>query len=354
MTMNAQQIQAFVLRYLEAEQCEIMEKHPAYVTVKLSPSADRDLTHRPYYWSFVERTGVTPETMTCTFIFDPDAYRELNPHAQPNGPQPGISTAAPPGMARTETPASGSPHASAASANGQPPGQPAQPQSPQGDSILGRYFGFVPTTFTARVPRDDVTYGSRRLEQIFAAVRAKGKFVRLFEAYVPPDPRHTHTVPYETWLAVNYKVELTCDMKRSEIHSVGIQLQTGEIREQFQEWIAARKLTPRLPAHVYVTPDKITLPRAVLFLEQHMEAKLATYDHRWAREAHLRLSEELARVRDYYEPLLRTAEPEAKPEIEAQYANRSQEVEWQFRPRIQISAINCGLFHVPAANGSLF
>ncbi|MED4605369.1 YqhG family protein, partial [Paenibacillus validus] len=95
MTMNAQQIQSFVLRYLEAEQCEIMEKHPAYVTVKLSPSADRDLTHRPYYWSFVERTGVTPETMTCTFIFDPDAYRELHPQVQ----QPGISTAAPPGMA---------------------------------------------------------------------------------------------------------------------------------------------------------------------------------------------------------------------------------------------------------------
>lgn len=351
MTMNAQQIQSFVLRYLEAEQCEIMEKHPAYVTVKLSPSADRDLTHRPYYWSFVERTGVTPETMTCTFIFDPDAYRELHPQVQ----QPGISTAAPPGMAGAGAPAGGTTGAAAgspssAAANGQ--AAPPLPQ-PQGDSILGRYFGFVPTAFTARMPRDEVTYGSRRLEQIFAAVRAKGKFVRLFEAYVPPEPRHTQTIPYETWLAVNYKVELTSDMKRSEIHSIGIQLQTGEIREQFQEWIAARKLTPRLPAHVYVTPDKITLPRAVLFLEQYMEAKLAAYDHRWAEEARLRLAEEHARVRDYYEPMLRTAEPEARPEIEAQYANRTQEVEWQYRPRVQISAINCGLFHVPAANGRL-
>lgn len=74
--MKTDQIQTFVMRYLEAEQCDILEKHPAYVTVKLSPSADKELNYRPYYWSFVERTGVAPETMTCTFIFDPEEYKD--------------------------------------------------------------------------------------------------------------------------------------------------------------------------------------------------------------------------------------------------------------------------------------
>nr|WP_072328390.1 MULTISPECIES: YqhG family protein [unclassified Paenibacillus] len=372
--MDSVQIRSFVLRYLEAEECDIIEKHPAYVTVKLSPSADRDLTHRPYYWSFVERTGVTPETMTCTFIFDPDVYRELHPEPRQAGPQAGVSTAAPPGMtaagqpgpsqgtAPGTLPASSSPAPDSSTAPGTAgssvtPGMPpAAGQPPQGDSILGRYFGFVPTTYTARVPRDEMTYGSRRLEQIFAAVRAKGRFVRLFEAYTPPSSQaaqHAQTVPYETWLAVNYKVELTCDMKRSEFHSIGIQLQTGEIREQFQEWMAPRKLTPRLPARVYVIPDKLTLPRAVLFLEQHMEQKLAGYDHQWAMHANIRLGEEQSRVRDYYEALLRSAEPDVRAEIDSQYERRTQEVEWQYRPRIQISAINCGLFHIPASNGRL-
>ncbi|WP_281886221.1 YqhG family protein [Paenibacillus sp. YYML68] len=437
MTMTSEQIRSYVLRYLDAESCELLEKHPAYVTVKLSPSADKDLNHRPYYWSFVERTGVEPETMTCTFIFDPERYGELHPQAQPGGPAPGISTAAPPGFAGTTAPgvaggpspaqgsvpgATPSPTAAAPSpgfagttapgvaggpspaqgsapgaapsptaavpspgfapspaaattAHGSAPagaapataagagalaappaqpaaGQPAAPGQPTGDSILGRYFGFVPTSFTARTPRDELTYGSRRLEQIFAAVKGKGRFVRLFEAQPPADPRQrdTSTIPYDTWLAVNYLVELSCDMKRSEIHSIGIQLQTGELREQFQDWIDSRKLTPRLPARVYVTPDRITLPRAVLFLEQHLETKLAAYDHSWARDAQLRLSEEHTRVRDYYEPLLKAAEPEAKPDIEAQYDGRLKEVEWQYRPRILISAINCGLFHVPASN----
>ncbi|MCZ8517969.1 MULTISPECIES: YqhG family protein [Paenibacillus] len=352
--MNTEQIRSFVMRYLEAEQCEIQEKHPAYVTVKLSPSADQDLNHRPYYWSFVERTGVTPETMTCTFIFDPDTYRELHP---PQG-VPAAAMAAPPGMAGVPSPGSAAPQIQASGAASPAAPGPAGPQAPgspppQGDSILGRYFGFVPTSFTARVPRDEMTYGSRRLEQIFGAVRGKGRFVRLFEHYVPAQP-HSSTVPYESWFGVNYKVELACDMKRSEIHSIGIQLQTGQLREEFHEWISGRKMTPRLPAHVYVTPDKITLPRAVLFLEQHLEEKLAAYDHGWARDAQLRLSEELERIRGYYDSLLQSADPEKRPEIEAQYANRINEIEWQYRPRVHVSAINCGLFHVPAANGASF
>ncbi|MCP1311802.1 YqhG family protein [Paenibacillus tyrfis] len=351
--MTADQIRSFVQRYLEAEQCDIMEKHPAYVTVKLSPSADKDLNHRPYYWSFVERTGVTPETMTCTFVFDPEAYRELQPHGPPGGPQPGVSTAAP-GLAGTTgtsaagatagQPSAGSPAGAAAQTGAAPGGA-----QPQGDSILGRYFGFVPTSFTARIPRDEVTYGSRRLEQLFAAVRAKGKYVRLFEQHVPEQPRRSATVPYDTWLAVNYKVELACDMKRSEIHSLAIQLQTGVIRERFMDWIAPLAFTPQLPAHVYITPDRIALPRAVLYLEEHLESKLARYDHRWAKEAQLRLADEQARIRDYYEALLKTAELDQRPDIEAQYAGRSREIEWQYRPRIRISAINCGLFHVSSA-----
>ncbi|UUZ93962.1 YqhG family protein [Paenibacillus sp. P25] len=211
----------------------------------------------------------------------------------------------------------------------------------------------MPTTYTARIPRDDVTFGDRRLEQLFAAVRTKGRFVRLFEHYVPEQPRSSATLPYESWLGVNYKIEFTCDMKRSELHSFGIQLQTGEIRERFHDLLLTKKLTPRLPAHVYITPDRIALPRAVLFLEEYIGDKIAAYDHTWAEEAQLRLAEELIRVGDYYEPPLKAAEPDKRAEIEAQYANRRNEIDWQYRPRVQISVINCGLFHFPAVNGPM-
>lgn len=83
----------------------------------------------------------------------------------------------------------------------------------------------------------------------------------------------------------------------------------------------------------------------MIYLEDYLEKKMAEYDHRWAQEAQLRLKDEMNRVRAYYEPLLQDAGQDDKAEIEARFTARLQEVEWQYRPRIQISAINCGLFH---------
>lgn len=335
--MKAAQIRDFVMRYLDAEQCDILEKHPDYVTVKLSPSADKELTYRPYYWGFVERTGIVPETMTCTFIFNPESYKASQP-AQPGPGMPPVQASNPQGIPQPQAPGASS------------PGVPGAPQ-PQQDSILGRYFGFVPTQVVARVPKDEVTFGSRRLEQIFTAVRNKGRFVHLFEeTNIDPRAKSFATQACESWLQVNFKVELACDMKRSEIHSLGIHLVTGQIVERFQDILKTRSLTPVLPAHVYMIPDKFTLPRAVIYLEQYMEEKLKAYDHTWASEARLRLEDEIDRIRGYYEPMLQSAEPEAKAGIKSQYDNRRQEIEWQYRPRIQISVINCGLFHLLTGN----
>ncbi|ULL14709.1 hypothetical protein DVH26_09745 [Paenibacillus sp. H1-7] len=334
--MKTDQIQTFVMRYLEAEQCDILEKHPAYVTVKLSPSADKELNYRPYYWSFVERTGVTPETMTCTFIFDPEEYKASQTvSAPPVGGPAGQAAPSPAGNNVAGAP--------------MPPGAPA-------DSILGRYFGFVPTQMTARVPKDEVTFGSRRLGQIFEAVRNKGRFVHLYEQFKPEQQQKSapmSTLAYETWMQVNYKVEMACDMKRSEIHSLGIHMVTGEIREHFQDVLRTRRLSPRIPPQVYMIPDRLTLPRAVIYLEEYLERKLRDYDHSWAEDAQFRLQDELNRIRSYYESLIQSADLDKKPDFEAQYANRRQEIDWQFRPRIEVTVINCGLFHLQAGNPAM-
>jgi hypothetical protein len=367
--MKDEHIRSFVMRYLEAEQCDILEMHPAYVTVKLSPSADKELTFRPYYWSFVERTGVTPETMTCTFIFDPEAHKAATQPAGGPGSssQPGMPVVSPSSGSRVNFAAGTAPSAQPATVSHSPgvqsaaagaytpigqavqgqvaAGTPGQPQHAP-DSILGRYFGFVPTQVVARVPKDEVTFGSRRLQQIFEAVRSKGKFVHLYEQFKLDQPKSSATLAYENWLQVNFKVDMACDMKRSEIHSLGIHLGTGEIRSHFQRLLQIKQLTPRLPAQVFIIPDNITLARAVIYLEQHVEQQLRGYDHRWAEEAGSRLQDEIDRIRGYYEPLIQSVEPERKNDIEAQYTNRREEIEWQYRPRIIISVINCGLFHL--------
>ncbi|GIP37924.1 hypothetical protein J31TS4_12040 [Paenibacillus sp. J31TS4] len=388
--MNTKQIQRFVLKYLEATGSQIIEKGHAHVTVKLSPEADRELTNRSYYWNFVERTGVEPETMTFTFIFDPEAHQAAQTGiggGQPAGlppsgaptlgggaapPTPGAAGAGPTGPRGAHTgvgPTGGSagaagPGAAGGSAPGStgaaalgpasaPAGAPAAGTAGTGqpsESILGRYFGFVPTSPVSRVPQDVLTYGSRRLEQIFAVVRGKGRFIRLFE-----DLKAARSVPlsqgYSSWFGVNFKVQLACDMKRDELHSLGFDLATGEIVEQFHDSLTGRRLTPKLPVNVHVLPTRFTPAKAMILLENYLEKVLRRYDHTWAEQAAERLEDELRRIDEYYLDLLKAADESLRPDIEQQYRNRQQEIDWQYRPRVTASVINCGIFHLQGRPG---
>ncbi|PYI56520.1 YqhG family protein [Paenibacillus flagellatus] len=329
--MNAKQVQKFALRYLEATGCHIIEKHPAYVTVKLSPEADKRLTNRSYYWSFVERTGAPPETMTFTFVFDPE---KLRAEAEAKG------AGAPP--------LNGAPRPGASPQVLGPSGQPLPPGAQ--DTILGRYFGIAPggpATGPGRVPREEVTFGSKRLAQLFDAVKADGRWVQLFET---PDPSSRvgpgPSAGYVSFLNVNVKIELACDMKRDELHSFGVNLATGELRDRFFESIAGRKLTPRLPPNVYIARPAVTLAKGRSIVEQHVERLLKRYDHRWAAAANERLRDELERVDRYYEDAVKGLEDEQRQAAEDQWRKRREELDWQYRPRIRVTVVNGGLFHL--------
>ncbi|WP_372010775.1 YqhG family protein [Paenibacillus chitinolyticus] len=409
--MNTAQVERFVMRFLEAYNCRIIEKTKHAVIVNLSPEADKELTGRSYYWSFVERTGVEPETMTYRFVFDPEGDAAASAAARPvpagprNGPLgdagPGNS---PPGGLAAGTAGSAGPVAVAGAVSAAPgaaggvgqaagggtvPAGSSGTPSPQGtlaagaagsaasagsvpggaapaagsggsppeairsaDSILGRYFGTAPAPPVGRVPRDEVTFGSRRLQQLFATALNNGRFTRLFEAppQAPGSPLPGRSAPltYCSWMNVNYKVEYACDMKRSEVHSLAIQMTTGEIREEFHPSMLTRKLAPKLPANIHLLGDNLTLSRAASILEDYLEQKIRRTDLRWADRANQVLAEEHQLVRLYYEGMLTAAEPEAREELEIRYAARQAEVDWQYRPRVHVSVINCGLFHLRA------
>ncbi|WP_127580044.1 YqhG family protein [Paenibacillus koleovorans] len=310
--MNTKQIQKFFIRYLETTDCHIIEKSPAHVTVKLSSEADRSLSNRPFYWSFIDRMGTPPETMTFKFVFDPEKHR-----------------------AEEERRAAAAPQASS------PKKEP--------ESILERYFGITPPlTGPGRIAQDEVTFGSRRLEQLFQVVRSNGKFVQLFEEPGTAVARgaFTTSVGYTSWLAVNYKVELLCDMKRDELHSLGIDLTNGQIVTGFHDRVMTKRLTPRFPVGGIIPRQQLTITRARTMLEQYVEKLLRQVDHRWADGAHERLADELERVDGYYGELIGTVEAGKKEAVQAQWDSRRQEMEWQYRPRVQVSVINCGLFHL--------
>jgi len=349
--MNSKQVERYMLRFLEAMNCDILEKTSSSILVKLSLEADKELTGRSYYWSFVEKTGVPAETMTMRFVFDPAAEARIGTVAAPGSSglppmaaPPGVAAPgalASPGSPSTPSSTAGSPSGSA-STTSSPSGSASPPSSPP-DSILGRYFG-INLPPISRVPTDSVTFGSRRLNQIFQTVQQKGSCIRLFEDIgktpaMPPVSAHP-------WLCVNYRIELISDMKREELHSLGLHLGTGQLIEQFWDKIRKRKLTTRIPAGIHLFPAKFTLSRAAAMLEAHLEKKLKTYDHRWADEARDRLTEELARIDGFYEDSLKGLEEEELTRGQEQHALRRDEAKWQYSPRIRVSAVNCAMLHL--------
>lgn len=343
--MNKQQIQQFVHQYLEATGCTILEKSPVHVKVKLSPDADKDLTNRPYYWNFVERTGAEPETMTFTFVFDEEAFETSQSNAPPSGGQRiraagshASASRAQPGSAQSNPVQSV--HSPAGPAQ---TGASTQQTAQTSDSILSRYLGIVPAA--QRTLHETLHYGSSRLQQMIRMVKQKGKFVLLFEE--PNDSIHpvTQTKEYTSWLGANYKVEYACDMKRSELYSLGISLSTGEIVTNFQEILNRKRLTPRLPARTHLK-ETISIARAVQQLERYIEAEIFKQDHSWSYEAKERMEEEKERIESYYKEMLDRVESEEKDEVAAEYENRLQEIEWQYQPHITASVINCGIFNL--------
>lgn len=284
MTMSPHEVQAYVLTYLETLDCQIMERSPAHVTVKLSPEADKALTNRPYYWGFVERTGAPAETMSFTFVFDPDAHQQALEAEEAKAAQ----------LAPPTSPGAGT------------------PEAPK-ETILGRYFGIVPSLpqlGPGRILKEDVVYGSRRLQQIFNAAREGGAFVNLFEQAAKRQLRATAPAVYEPWLGVCFKVEFACDLKKEELHFIGISLRTGEIVEKFGSKLNRRDLSPRLAENMHVQTAKVSLADAGAALESHLTNRLLELDYSWAEKAKERLDLELAVVDTYYEAVLREDTPE--------------------------------------------
>ncbi|WP_028559964.1 YqhG family protein [Paenibacillus pinihumi] len=322
--MNQKQVHRYLQQYLEATNCHVIEKSPAHFTVKLSPEADRILTNRPYYWSFVDRTGAEPETMSFLFVTDKEKY-DAQANQDPGSEPSQTTTTAPAATAQT-----------------------AGQMNNQVNQALARSYGIVPTQVLAmnRIPRDDVHFGSKRLKQLFAAAQDQGSYVYLFQE---PDSRSRNpfdSTPYTPWLGINVKVEFQCDRKREELYSFGVSMATGNCVEQFHQQLNSLKMTPRLPANVHIAPAGISLKKAVQTVEAALERKLKAQSYEWAEEAQKRLEEEQGIVRHYYDKLLSSAAEEQKEAIQSQYDSRKGEIDWQFRPRVTASAINCGIFHL--------
>jgi hypothetical protein len=278
--MNPAQIREFAESYFRAFQSQFVENTPAYFSVELPKEVDKDLGNRPFYWTYAEKMGIEPNTLTLTFIFD-----------------------------RDNTPA----------------------------DLRG----------------EDLSFGSRRLHQIFDSAKKHGRYVRLYEQSAQDRILSAlSSSPLVPWLAVNYKLEFISDQKRDLLLPLGINLISGAIIVDFYEKISNMQLTPKLPDYCFTMKPIFGIDSACARLEQYVQARINEEDTAWATFASERLEEEKRLVESYYsEEYVRHSSTkddgldmeEHKEQIGQEKLKRLAELEWQHQPRIEVDVLNTGL-----------
>lgn len=68
--MLQQEIHQFLESFFQANDCPIEENGPGFITVQLTEEMDKELMNRPFYWTYLEKTGGIPQPMKVTFITD--------------------------------------------------------------------------------------------------------------------------------------------------------------------------------------------------------------------------------------------------------------------------------------------
>lgn len=66
--MQQQEIHDFLLKYFEANNCDLVQSQSGYMTVQLTEEMDKELMNRPFYWHYLEKTGGIPNPMQLTLI----------------------------------------------------------------------------------------------------------------------------------------------------------------------------------------------------------------------------------------------------------------------------------------------
>ncbi|MGD6940804.1 YqhG family protein [Cytobacillus gottheilii] len=66
--MQQHEIHRFLVKYFQANECDIIEQGPGFLRVQLTIELDKELMNRPFYWHYLEKTGGTPNPMQLTLI----------------------------------------------------------------------------------------------------------------------------------------------------------------------------------------------------------------------------------------------------------------------------------------------
>lgn len=187
----------------------------------------------------------------------------------------------------------------------------------------------VPTN----IKGETIYFGSPRLHQIIESTKNLASYIRLYEDTGMNQQQHS-LLP---WLNLNVCISYQCDRKKDIFLSVGLNLITGEIVENFYDGLLSIHLTPKIPDYAF-TLSPLIMPKSGLSrLDMYIRQSFEQDDHSWAEQAIERWNRDLQLLEHFYK------EDEEKSES---YYIEKEALQSQYEPKIDISIINGGLFYL--------
>lgn len=185
---------------------------------------------------------------------------------------------------------------------------------------------------TASIRGEPLHLGAPRLRTIMDALREMGSFVYLYET-----SKELQNGVLTPWLHLNIKVTYRCHQTKEMLYSLGMNLMTGEVWDQFFDRLKEKELATEQPEGLFPVPPVIAFEKAIYRLQQLLEDHILKENHDWADEAKL-LYEKERRVLDYFYEHM-----EEKP---AQYEVECQALKEQYEAKICMDIINGGVFYL--------
>ena len=180
---------------------------------------------------------------------------------------------------------------------------------------------------------EQIHFGSPRLHQIFQSAKELGSYIRLYEE----TSNIANSTSLHPWLCLNAKVSYQCDRKKDMVVSLGLNLITGEIIDEFHSILLTKTLTPKIPDFCFTLSPLITPKSGLLRLENVVRSMIEKDDHQWAEAAHHRWQQDLKLLETFYE------DAEEKP---PSYHLEVEALKEQYEPKINVAIINGGLFYL--------
>lgn len=279
----------FCQQYFNSVGAELQYHDDDYLEYKLPQDVDKEMTERPYYWIWVEKTGQEPKPSIMRLAFSDVAEARENKR---------IRDAA------------------------------IEEAGPYLTDLQKQYFVAPKSEF--------VTLGSFRLDKIYASLDNRGKF-----ASVMPANAYANT-PLVPWLVVNLRVSYCSDITEQQLLSYGICLQNGQRIQNFYDMIRNIAMKPMNPS-VVASRMKLDIREAIAELKSNLEMQMNGQPHRWALDAKNRLKRDIEQLNTYYDSLKPQLAEDQVDAVELERTRKLQDLMNRSTPRVEIETLQVAL-----------